>query len=117
MTRLPGARPDPASRRVLVTAGTHTLLPAGSAPAPGPARPGSVPTGALRGAGGGGRPERPAAGAGRIPARLGGPDRPVAISPRGSYPAGLQRAAFPAGQPAPDAMNDPVGDGVVQAWF
>ena len=33
----------------------------------------------------------------------------------GAYPAGPQRAAFPLGQPAPDAVGDPVGDGVVQA--
>ena len=30
-------------------------------------------------------------------------------------PSGPQRAAFPFGQPAPDAVDDPVGDGVVQA--
>ena len=33
----------------------------------------------------------------------------------GAHPAGLQRAAFPFGQPAPDAVGDPVADGVVQA--
>ena len=51
----------------------------------------------------------------RVPGRFGGQDRPVALLPRGTHPAGPQRAAFPFGQPAPDPVHDPVGDGVVQA--
>jgi hypothetical protein len=70
-------------------------------------------------AGCGGVPPPPAAPAARSrtrsPGRLGSQDRPVTIPSRGTHPAGPQRAAFPLGQPAPDAINDPVADGVVQA--
>jgi hypothetical protein len=62
-----------------------------------------------------GQAERPADRRRRIPGRLGGQDRPVTLPPRGAHPAGPQGAAFPLGQPAPDAIGDPVADGVVQA--
>ena len=48
----------------------------------------------------------------RPPRRPGSPGHDPAAR---HAPSGLQRAAFPFGQPAPDAISDPVGDGVVQA--
>ena len=62
-----------------------------------------------------GQAERAADRRRRVPGCVGGQDRPVTIPPRGTHPAGSQRAAFPLGQPAPDAVRDPVADGVVQA--
>ena len=51
----------------------------------------------------------------RVAGCAGGQDRPVTIPPRVLHQAGLQRAAFPVGQPAPDAVRDRVAEGVLQA--
>jgi hypothetical protein len=62
-----------------------------------------------------GQAERPADRCLGVPGRRCRSDRRITLPPSGPQPTGLQRTAFPLGQPAPDAVGDPVGDGVIQA--
>ena len=79
-----------------------------------PDRPASSPQHAM-GDRGTGQAERAADRRRRIPGCIGGQDRLVAVPPRGLLPAGLQWAAFLFGHAAPDAVRDPVAEGVLRA--
>ena len=68
----------------------------------GSARAPWFPVRTIRVTGHAGQAERAADRLRRVPGRVGGQDRLVTIPPRGAHPAGLQRAAFPFGEPAPD---------------
>jgi hypothetical protein len=62
-----------------------------------------------------GQAERPADHRLAVPGGGGRRDRLITLLPGGAGAAGPQRAAVPFGQAAPDAVHDPVAEGVVKA--